>query len=167
MSRVFAKYGLRWDIEVSYGRVGGDERYPYCTVDSIIQGLDRVGRLHQIMGLGNEIDTMSKARPILEEHWRRYAVNYGDHQVFELARQGRIDLGCAVPCFLHGDEGTTFKKDGCLVLSLQASFGKGTLTQKLGDVASAGSGGMQMNFAGHAFQTRFLLGALLRDTSLK
>ena len=60
-------------------------------------------------------------------------------------------------------------KDGCLVLSIHSGIGAGTvLSQKLGSVRGNAHerDDPQRNFAGHAFETRFMLAALLRVSCL-
>ena len=78
--------------------------------------------------------------------------------------EGAIQLDKALPVVIHGDEGTTYKKDGCLVFSFHSVVGCGTISNKLGPVANDDRVDPHTNFVGNAFQTRFLLGSLLRDS---
>lgn len=142
--------------------MGTDKRYPYIEVASWIQTLDKVGKLHRFLGLGPSIRRLADAGPSLVEFWRRYERVCPGHEVFDLARRGQLDLQQAVPCYFHGDEGTTYKKDGCLCLSFHAALGMGTVSNKLGPIEGEILTDPHMNFIGHAFETRFLLGALLR-----
>ena len=45
------------------------------------------------------------------------------HELFEEIRAGKKDPSRCIPMFIHGDEGTAYKKGGVLVLSLQGSTG--------------------------------------------
>lgn len=156
MANAMKQFGLRWNVKVSHGHVGGDCQHPYVKAASMIEALDDVGKIHKFIGLGDRVQSLAQARPMLEEHWRRFKLAHGTHEVFQM----NVDLGQCVPCLLHGDEGTTYKRDGCLVLSLQSALGDGTRSSKLGPVEISEP---HTNFLGHAFETRFLLGALLRD----
>ena len=165
MSRVFARNGLRLDVKISYTQVGLERSFPYIQVRSWIQGLERAGQLHKLVGLGSEHQSIASPAvgKALEEFWARFQMVHGTHEVFQLARDKKLSLATAFPLFLHGDEGTTYKKEGCLCISMHSPLGRGTLSNKLGPVtADAVLRDPHVNFVGHAFETRFLLGALLR-----
>lgn len=159
VSRVFARHGLRLDPELSYGQVGHDPKHPYVKVESLIKTLEKVGKLHKLIGLGEACDTLQKAGPGLAKFWESFRHSNSGHEVFN----GILDLSCCVPVYLHGDEGTTYKRDGVFVMSLHTPLGRGTLSNKLGRWDDS-SGDPHTNFAGHSFETRFLLGALLRES---
>ena len=144
--------------------MGDVAQYPYIKAESWVVALDKNGKLDRLLGLGSDIRTIEAAGPSLLDFWNKFEVLHGSHQVFELARDGSVDLSQAVPIYLHGDEGTTYKKDGCLCLSMHSLIGAGTLSNKLGPVVDGIRADPHMNFAGHAFETRFLLGALLKDS---
>ena len=108
-------------------------------------------------------DSLERCKPVFQDYWEKYRLMHSGHQVFKLAAEGALKLQCCVPVAFHGDEGTTYKKDGCLVLSFHSVVGKGTLSNKLGPVQDGHLPNLHTNFVGHAFQTRFLLAALLKD----
>lgn len=162
VSRAFAKHGLRLDIEISHGQVGTVKRYPYIKVESLIKALDNMGQMHKLIGFGKDKNTLATAAAGLQNFWEKYKVCHGGHEVFELSAAGAVDLQSCVPVYIHGDEGTTFKRDGCFVLSCHSPLGRGTLSNKLVNLDDAVLD-PHTNFAGHSFETRFLLGALLRD----
>lgn len=157
VARVFGRHGLRLDVEFSHGKVGTEKKYPYIKAESLVKTLERYGKLHALLGFGKEYDTLQKCGPLLAKFWSQYQQLHGTHQVFESG----LNLHHCVPCYLHGDEGTTYKKDGCLVLSIHTPLGYGTVSQKLGPIRERG-GDARTNFAGHALTTRFMLAALLR-----
>ena len=161
VSKVFERYGLRLDVVLSSGQVGSEPKHPYIKLESWIQALDKRGKLWKFMGMGPEFNKLKTCKPCLLDFWKKYELNHGKHQVFELARKGEIPLDCSVPILIHGDEGTTYKKDGCLVLSVHSILG--TLSNKLGPVSEGDLPPHHTNFVGNAFQTRFLLGSLLKD----
>jgi len=114
--------------------------------------------------MGPQFNTLDKCGPTLLEFWAKFRTLNGGHQVFTLVDQGAIQLDKALPVVIHGDEGTTYKKDGCLVFSFHSVVGCGTISNKLGPVANDDRVDPHTNFVGNAFQTRFLLGSLLRDS---
>lgn len=162
VSRTFAKHGLRLDIEISNGKVGNDRKYPYIKVASFIKALDKQGKLSQLIGLGKPVNTLAKAGPGLENYWEKFRMLHSGHEVFALADRGELDLKCSLPVLIHGDEGTTYKRDGCFVVSFHSPLGRGTVSNKLGPMGD-GSSDPHTNFVGNSMETRFLLGALLRD----
>ena len=162
VSTVFERHGLRMAVHMSKGKVGDDATFPYITVTSWIQSLDRQGKLDRFLGMGPDIRTLKGAGKSLESFWDRYKLMHGGHEVFHLTRSQGLNLKCCVPIYLHGDEGTTYKKDGCLCVSFHSPFGRGTISNKLGPMPNDAIVDLHQNFVGHAFETRFLLGALLR-----
>ena len=154
MSRAFQKHGLRLNIEVSYGRVGRDPKHPCLSVSAWIQALDRAGKLDELAGCSGDYSAQ------LQTFWTRFQQAHPSHQFFETS----TPWAQALPVLLHGDEGTTYKKDGALVISLQSPMGKGTAKNKLGNLGDDGDGQQLLNFVGHAFETRFLIIAALKDT---
>ncbi|CAE7265247.1 unnamed protein product [Symbiodinium natans] len=155
VAKVFAKYALRLDITMSSGQVDRDMRYPYIKATSWVRKLDEEHALDYLLGLG--CSTLQEASSGLENFWAKYALSHGDHQVFK----ADIPLRQCVPIYVHGDEGTTFKKDGALVLSFCCPIGKGVACQKDGDVIDQSR--LRMNFKGHCFKTRFVMGTLFKD----
>ena len=162
MARVFARHGLRLDVPISTCRVGANCHFPYIKVESWIQTLDRLGKLHKLVGLGTDHQPFSEIEGSLLEFWNRFRLMHGQHQVFAEASRGSIQLNRAFPVYMHGDEGTTYKKDGCLCLSFHSPLGRGTSLNKMGPVEDGLQGEQHVNFVGHAFETRFLLGAMLK-----
>ena len=166
VSKVLAKHKLRLDTEISFGRVGHDRKYPYIKAASLVKSLERHGKLSRLLGfehLGPEYNYLAACGDLLEDFWRKYRPLHDTHEVFARADAGAIQLRNCVPVYLHGDEGTTYKKDGCLVLSIHTPLGAGTVSQKMGPVANERDVA-RTNFAGNALETRFMLAALLKDS---
>ncbi|CAE7783426.1 unnamed protein product [Symbiodinium sp. CCMP2456] len=153
--RAAVRHGLRLDVPISFTTLGGFTQYPYIEVSSWIQTLDLKGKLHHLVSVGE-----SAMPATLERFWTNFRTGHGSHQVF----QSGVDLQNAIPVYLHGDEGTTYKKDGCLCIALQCPLGKGTRTTKLGDLADIGEDARQrLNYVGHSFETRFLLISAMKE----
>ena len=138
-------------MEFSYGHIGRDRSFPYLPIGSWLQALDKFGKLPDLIGCRGDFSSH------LESFWAKYKRFHPTHQVYESG----INLGQALPIYIHGDEGTTYKKDGALVISWQCPFGKGTSKHKMGDVLDEDA--QFLNYVGHAFETRFLIIAALKD----
>lgn len=103
VSKTFKRFGLRWDVTTSFGPVGGDPEYPYIQLASLIEALDAAGRLSQLLGCGENVRTLREAGPFLEDFWKKFEVCHGTHEVFSLAKCGKLRLDSCVPLYLHGD----------------------------------------------------------------
>ena len=152
VARCFAKHGLRLDVQLSYAHVGRERDHPYIPVASWIQALDKTGRLGRLVGCST-----TDLPKYLSSYWSRFKQLHPSHQVFEQ----QLPLDRCLPVYLHGDEGTTMKKDGALVVAFQSPLGRGTSKNKVGNVV--GNNEQKVNFVGHAFETRFLIVAGLKE----
>lgn len=166
VARCFARHGLRLDVQLSYGKLGMEPRFPYVKAEAWVRALDRAGKLDRLIGLRlpGQGD-FTALGPSLEEFWQKFKQLHGSHEVFRLADQGLLPLKACVPVYLRGDEGTTYKRDGCLCLSFHSPMGRGTLSNKVGSLTDLGIGFQDdphTNYVGHTFETRFLLAACLR-----
>ena len=159
VARVFARHGLRLDVSMSHGLVDQDPSYPYIKASSWIRTLEETGNLKNLLGLGESCRTLELAGPALLDFWEKYALAHADHEVYSLARNGELCLRQCVPIYLHGDEGTTYKKDGALVLSFFCPLGRGVACQKDGDLTDRK---LPMNFQGHSFKTRFVMATIFK-----
>ena len=164
VAKVFAKHGLRLDVDMSAGRVAKNPSHPYIRASSWIKAVDAGGNLGNLLGLGPGCSTLEQAAPALRSFWDKYALWHSDHEVYSLARAGKLSLEQCVPVYVHGDEGTAFKRDGALVLSFFSPIGKGVVCQKVGDIID---GSLHMNFRGNCFKTRFVMGTLFKAPHFK
>ena len=157
---MFARHGLRLDIKLSFGLIDRNPSYPYITATSWIKCLDAKGCLGNLLGTG--WSTLEQSSDTLLDFWQKYKLAHGDHEVYALADSNQLDLQNCVPVYIHGDEGTTFKKDGALVLSFFSPLGKGAACQRIGDIMDPGEGKLHMNLKGHCFKTRFIMATLFK-----
>ena len=157
MATALAKHGLRLDVPVSYAEVGSCKGYPFLDVASWIETLDKTSKLDRLLGEGGATSFSST----LKSFWAKYQLSHPSHQMFS---SGLKPEDC-IPVYLHGDEGTTYKKDGALCISFQSPLGRGTSTTKLGQLDGLDDTIRQkLNYLGHAFETRFLIIAGLKDS---
>lgn len=105
--------------------------------------------------------SMKSAGPLLTTFWSRYKAAHPQHQLFKQS----IPLERAVPLFLHGDEGETYKKSGVLIVSFQSCLGLGSLrtpdsARQVEDEAFLEKAGIPVNFLKTGLQSRYLCGVV-------
>ncbi|CAE7429544.1 unnamed protein product [Symbiodinium sp. CCMP2456] len=104
---------------------------------------------------------------MMADFWARYRIIFPDYELFQRSDRNEVDLSRCLPCLIHGDEGTYFKRSGIMIMQWQSVFGKGT--SLLGREAFAdrlvGESNAKafVNQRGVTLTTRFLLGVLPKD----
>lgn len=90
------------------------------------------------------------AAPVLEVFWERYRGIYPNFQLFQRIDSGNCAAKRCVPFYIHGDEGTTYKRAGALIISFQSRLGYGTSrrTKEMSvNLENLGESGLPLNFA--------------------
>ena len=106
---------------------------------------------------------------MMADFWARYRIIFPDYELFQRADRNQVDLSRCLPCLIHGDEGTYYKRSGIMIVQWQSLFGKGT--SLLGREAFAdrllgeNNSKAYVNQRGVTLTTRFLLGVLPKDLS--
>ena len=138
---VLVNFRLQAPVPVTYQEIGLKEAHPTLRLRSVIETLNKTpGKIdHLLVGNGPAE---------LEAFWRRYRKLHPNHDIFT---DHAAHLHACVPMMLHLDEGTSHKKKGLMVLSVQPLFGRG----------SKKSGASGINFLGSTYCTRFLYSTLL------
>lgn len=110
---------------------------------------------------------MELARTVLTKFWSRYERICPTHTVFTKIRQseGRLQPYQFLPLLVHGDEGTTYKKNGFLIIQFCGVIGAGSSKTKSDtewhkELASCG---IPINLVKNSFKTRFLTFACPKD----
>ena len=164
VSGIFAKHGLRLDVAVTKCQVGCYKDFPIIKPSSWVKLLDEKNYLHHLFGLGEGCQTLKAAGPKLLDFWQKYKLCHGTHGIYEVASEEMLQR--CVPIYIHGDEGTTYKRDGALVLSVYSPMGQGVNSKRTGQ-GDAASSCLEMHFAGHCFKTRFIAATMLKAFVLK
>lgn len=89
--------------------------------------------------------------------WDRWKFLRPNHQIFEC--RDAASLQRTLPVLLHGDEGRGAKRQGLMCLSVAPILGRGVATRSKKGAPNR-SDRQLMNYVGHSFATRFLLGVL-------
>lgn len=139
-SRVFADFeaaGLTADIKETYVNIGW--QHPVLTFRNVISCLSRNNKLDLIIPHGLEV---------FETFWNRFRGLEPDHPIFDFTAEQRKRT---IPVYIHADEGTSQKKRGIMVISVQGTVGAGTAF-----------GGRHLNFLGNSLRTRFLFTTIMQ-----
>ena len=164
MCKVFQAWGMSYPVPLSFSPVGDHLQFPWVRPSNMLQTMASNGDFHLLL---SGFRTMPQAREVLETFWGRYETLFPEHGLFRRIResQGRLQAHQCLPVLVHGDEGTTYKKNGMLVIQFSGVVGHGTKkTFKdqswKDDLKSAG---IPLNLVNNALQSRFLTFLCPRD----
>ena len=115
--------------------------------------LRKTGNWSRFTGCDKGGDTASQLRLF----WSRWRVLRPNHQIFELRDSPSLER--TLPVLLHGDEGRGAKRQGLMCLSATPILGHGVVTRSKTKTTDR-SDSQLMNYVGHSFATRFLLGVM-------
>lgn len=158
VSKVFESWGMTFPVALSYDPVGEYAQFPWIRPSTMLRALASTGDFRFLMG---GFQTMQSAKAALEEFWARYESVYPQHGIFRKVREsnGQVRLSQCLPLSIHGDEGTTYKRNGVLVIQFAGILGFGSRKTEESmkdwedDVKACG---IPLNLIKNAFQTRFL-----------
>ncbi|CAJ1392084.1 unnamed protein product [Effrenium voratum] len=102
--------------------------------------------------------TLARAEASFELFWKQYEVLFPNFSFFETARRNSIPFKRVCPVYIHGDEGTHFKKSGIMILQWQGVLGAGTSRSVNANTTDA----QAVNSLGNTLRTRLLVGVMPR-----
>jgi len=132
----------------------------------MIQTMATTGDFPLLLG---GLPTLQAAEIALEEFWARYKAVFPQHGVFRKIQNsgGKVKTSQLLPILVHGDEGTTYKRGGMLVIQFSAVIGSGSNHSKAkpewNTAANITKEGIPLNLVKTALQTRFLTFLCPRD----
>lgn len=97
------------------------------------------------------------AMEIWRQFWHKYRTLHPDFGLFHMDGVEELDLGVVAALCIHGDEGTSLKKQGIMICSLQSMLGKGFDDKRVPRRGNDGMWHMRVNFAGHSATHRLLM----------
>ena len=100
--------------------------------------------------------SLKKAAPMLTSFWNKYRVLFPRHHLWKDVDEQKKSLSRCIPVYLHGDEGTYYRKSGVLVCSFQGAIGSGCSKQKKDTDGKPIGEGIPLNYLQTALQTRIL-----------
>ena len=155
---------MRYSVDLSYAPVGKCEKFPWIKPTDFIKAMSASNDMRRLLA-GK--DSMAEAGPMLESFWKKFQAISPRHQIFESG----VNLARCIPIYLHGDEGTTYKKSAVLIVSFQTVYGFGSRKRSLDECMTEHereleSCGIPVNFCKTGLQTRFLAAVAPKDCAL-
>jgi hypothetical protein len=153
--RVLREHKFFYPMDLTFEEQSPLEGFPWLRPSKFLQVMSRMNDLSHILG-GRR--TILEAERALVEFWTRYRRLYPDHQLWDEVDTGRKDIRKCIPLLIHGDEGTTYKKGGVLVVSFQGILGYGCRKRCAEEDRQGTIGeGIRLNFLRTGLQTRVLI----------
>ena len=162
--KVLQKYHLSPKIKIDLENLTDDPEmkgFPLVKLSSWIRFLFETGRLFRQFCGANSFRKMAM---VLQEFWKRYEAINENHEVFDLARRGQLDLRYTIPFYSHTDEGRSYKHEAIWILSCHCAIGRGSRNYLKRNRHRCGitTNEMGLNFVGHTMSTQFFIASILR-----
>lgn len=160
---VFQRHNFYYPVEITVATERPLVGFPWIKPSDFLRALGSNNDLGQVLGGRRTIE----AAGMLRLFWSRYEGICPKHELFGEFRAGKKDPSRCIPMFLHGDEGTTYKKGGVLVLSIQGCIGFGSTKRSPEEVATnqypSPKEEMPLNFMRPGMETRLLMAVCPKD----
>jgi len=162
VSEVFAKYGMTYNVKISTSKIGDIPDFPWLKPSDFLKHMAFTKQTHRLLG-GKSVE---EAKPLLTLFWSRYKKVFPRHALFSDTKASCLDK--CIPILVHGDEGTTYKKKGVLIVGFQSPIGFGTRhSPNEHPTSEVSEAGIPLNFLKTALQTRFLSIICPKDINVK
>ena len=156
VERVFKQNSLVYPVPLTFETDSPLQEFPWLRPRDFLETLANQNDLsHLLAGFNN----MTEARDLLTVFWTRFEKIHPGFQLFQDIRAGKKEMHQCIPCYIHGDEGTTYKRSGVLILSWQSPLGFGTSKRDRElslNLESMGESGLPLNFAKSGMYSRML-----------
>lgn len=155
MQEIFKCHNFYYPVEVTIEEKSPLQGFPWLKPSNVIKTMYKMNDLHHFLG-GH---SLQDAKPLLLTFWQRFRSIHPSHQLWSQVDRGEKDICKCIPLYLHGDEGTSFKKGGILFLSLQGALGYGTSkrAQEVEQNLRAMGEGVPLNLLRSGLQTRVMV----------
>ena len=143
---------------------GSDVPYPVLRCSDFLIYVDKFNFWDKLLGVG--VHRFPDASRRLLDFWSRYKQLYPSFPLFAQATEAEIPLDRVIPIYLHGDEGTHFKKNAVMILQWQSAIGAGTTKNSITQLNILGNlDGKEYgaNQRGVTLKTRFLYAVMPKD----
>ncbi len=159
VAQIFGQHGLRFEVQMSYNTIGEITDFPWLRPSSYLKALVRNNEFHRLLG-GYPLE---KSEITLKTFWNRYKRQFPSHALFQDPVKSASLQKC-IPLYVHGDEGTTYKKKGVLVIGFQSPIGYGSRHAPNQRPESVSEAGIPINLIKTSLQNRFLTAICPKDT---
>jgi len=162
--KILEKHGLKAPIAIHHIHLGESKQlksFPCMKFSSWVRYLLDTGRVPSQLCGCKDMESMS-AR--LCEFWKRYEQMHASLPIFEMSRNGLVDLRYLIPTFSHTDEGRSLKKQALWILSVHGALGRGTRAwiRKGKNETPLRRNGMGLPFVGPTWSNHFMFACMLR-----
>ena len=103
---------------------GCETEYPVLRCSDFLRYIDGFNFWDKLLGVG--VHRFGDGAERLVDFWAKYERLYPNFSAFAQAKEANIPLSRIIPVYLHGDEGTHFKKNAVMILQWQGAIGSGT-----------------------------------------
>ena len=120
----------------------------------------RTNEINRLLG-GHSLEQSEKT---LKVFWDRYKAQFPSFQLFQDPVKSAQLQNC-LPLYIHGDEGTTYKKKGVLIVAWQSAIGAGSRNapnQRPSETLN--DAGIPVNLLKTALQTRYVSAVCPKET---
>ena len=132
--------------------------HPMLKATDWVSFMDRHGFWDKLFGTTNDL---KEGKMKLASFWHSFKQLYPGFEVFGTAAAAGIPMENFIPCYIHGDEGTHYKKSGVMILQFQSAIGQGTTLNA--DPKTNDKKHIKVNQLGVTLCTRFLLSVLPKE----
>ena len=162
--KAFTDHKLFYPVPITKVNASPLKGFPWLKPGDFLQTLAKYNDLAHVLGGFASFDD---ATPMLQTFWDRYRAVHPHFTLFTHTDAGRIDLKKCFPLYIHGDEGTTYKRSGILIMSFQSPLGFGTSRrpQEMSlNLQNMGESGLPLNFLKCGMYSRMLMASCPKDT---
>jgi hypothetical protein len=150
--------GFAVDVPIHEAKELGEKcKHPYIAPSELLEALEHKAVAFSLTGT----NSLRECQRLLVDFWVRFGTLYPNHQAYKLAKERGFIR--SIPLLLHGDEGTTHKKQSVMVLSYGGALGRGTrkarrtISKAKAHITKSKGG---INMWGHSLGTRFVFTAI-------
>lgn len=167
VERVLRNNGLLYDVPITKVETKPLMQFPWLRPRDFLYTMYSHNDLHHVLG---GCSSLKQAEPVLQAFWTRYQKIYPEFQLFQQIDRGEKKKEQCIPLYLHGDEGTWYKRGGVFVFSFQSPLGYGTSKRDYDmsmNLKNLGESGLPLNFLKAGMYTRMLMLVCPKDWYLQ
>ena len=162
--RILEKHGLKAPISIHRLHLGESKQlrsFPCLKFSCWVKYLLDTDRVPSQLCGCKDMESMSVR---LSEFWKRYEQLHPLLPIFEMSRNGLVDLQYLIPVFSHTDEGRSLKKQALWILSVHGALGRGTRAwlRKGKNKCPLKRNGLGLPFVGPTWGNHFMFACMLR-----
>ena len=149
---------LRLGVPISNIHIKGDDKFPMLKPTDWVKFIDKYWFWDKLFGGVRELEV---GKQMLSDFWSRFRKLHPEHELLTKAVSPMCNY---IPIFIHGDEGTHYKRGGVMIVQIQSALGLGTtLNPAVNQDTFGNCQGYLVNQKGVTMSTRLLLAVLPKE----